>query len=68
MRRSALGRGGLLLTLLLWTDANGVGTLIWASDFAVLAITMLAAVFATTLGGAAAVAAVMMMRLENDGD
>jgi hypothetical protein len=63
-----IGAGWFLLTLPLWTDVNGVGTLIWASDSPALAITMLAAAFAITFGGAAAAAAVMMMRFENDGD
>ena len=27
-----IGAGWLLLALLLWTDVNGVGSLIWASD------------------------------------
>ena len=61
-----IGAGWFLLTLLLWTDVNGVGTLIWASDSSALAITMLAAGFAITFGGAAAAAAVMMMRFKND--
>ena len=63
-----IGAGWFLLTLLLWTDVNGVGTLIWAPDSPLLAITMLAAAFAITFGGVAAAAAVMMMRFENDGD
>jgi hypothetical protein len=63
-----IGAGWLLLTLLLWTDVNGVGALIWASDSPVLAVGMLAAGFAITFGGAAAAAAVMMMRFENDED
>jgi hypothetical protein len=63
-----IGAGWLLLALLLWTDVNGVGTLIWASDSRVLAVAMLAAGFAITFGGAAAAAAVMMMHFENDGD
>jgi len=62
-----IGAGWLLLALLLWTDVNGVGSLIWASDSSVLAVAMLAAGFAITFGGAAAAAAVMMMRSENDG-
>lgn len=63
-----IGAGWLLLALLLWTDVNGVGALIWASDSPVLAVGMLAAGFAITFGGAAAAAAVMMMRFENDED
>jgi hypothetical protein len=63
-----IGAGWLMLALLLWTDVNGVGTLIWASDSRVLAVAMLAAGFAITFGGAAAAAAVMMMHFENDGD
>ncbi len=63
-----IGAGWLLLALLLWTDVNGVGTLIWRSDSAVLAVAMLAAGFAITFGGAASAAAVMMMRSEKDGD
>jgi hypothetical protein len=63
-----IGAGWLLLALLLWTDVNGVGTLIWTSDSRVLAVAMLAAGFAITFGGAAAAAAVMMMRFENDED
>ena len=57
-----------MLALLLWTDVNGVGTLIWASDSPALPVAMLAAGFAITFGGAAAAAAVMMIRFENDGD
>ena len=63
-----IGAGWLLLALLLWTDVNGVGTLIWASDSPVLAVGMLAAGFAITFGGVAAAAAVMMIRFENDED
>ena len=58
----------LLLALLLLTDVNGVGSLIWASESFALALAMLAAGFATTFGGAAAAAAVMMMRFESDQD
>ncbi len=63
-----IGAGWFLLALLLWTDVNGVGTLIWRSDSAVLAVAMLAAGFAITFGGAAAAGAVMMIRFEKDGD
>jgi hypothetical protein len=63
-----IGAGWLLLALLLLTDVNGVGSLIWASESAALAVGMLAAGFAITFGGAAAAAAVMMMRFENDED
>jgi hypothetical protein len=63
-----IGAGWLLLVLLLWTDVNGVATLIWASDSPALPVAMLAAGFAITFGGAAAAAAVMMIRFENDGD
>lgn len=63
-----IGAGWFLLALLLWTNVNGVGTLIWASDSPVLAVAMLAAGFAITFGGAAAAAAVMMIRFENDAD
>ncbi len=63
-----IGAGWLLLALLLWTDVNGVGSLIWRSDSAALAVAMLAAGFAITFGGAAAAAAIMMMRFEKDGD
>jgi hypothetical protein len=61
-----IGAGWFLLALLLWTDVNGVGSLIWASDSSALAIAMLAAGFAITFGGAAAGAAVMMLRFEKD--
>jgi hypothetical protein len=63
-----IGAGWFLLALLLWTNVNGIGTLIWASDSPALAVAMLAAGFAITFGGTAAAAAVMMMRFENDGD
>ena len=63
-----IGAGWLVLALLLLTDVNGVGSLIWASESAALAVGMLAAGFAITFGGAAAAAAVMMMRFENDED
>ena len=63
-----IGAGWLLLALLLWTNVNGVGALIWTSDSPVLAVGMLAAGFAITFGGAAAAAAVMMIRFENDED
>ncbi len=63
-----ISAGWLLLALLLWTNVNGLGALIWASDSPALAVGMLAAGFAITFGGAASAAAVMMMRLENDGD
>ncbi len=63
-----IGAGWLVLALLLWTDVNGVGSLIWASESPALAVGMLAAGFAITFGGAAAAAAVMMIRFENDGD
>ena len=35
--------GWFVLALLLWTDVNGVGSLIWASDSPALAVGMLAA-------------------------
>ncbi len=63
-----IGAGWFLLALLLWTDVNKVGTLIWTSDSPALAVAMLAAGFAITFGGAAAAAAVMMGRFENDGE
>ncbi len=63
-----IGAGWFLLALLLWTDVNGVGTLIWRSDSSLLAVAMLAAGFAITFGGAAAAGAVMMMRFEKDRD
>lgn len=63
-----VGAGWLLLALLLFTDVSGVGTLIWASESPVLPVTMLAAGFAITFGGAAAAAAVMTMRFDNDQD
>ena len=63
-----IAAGWLLLALLLLTDVNGLGALIWASDSAALALGMLAAGFAITFGGAASAGAVMMMRFENDGD
>ena len=63
-----IGAGWLLLALLLATDVNGVGTLIWASETPALPVAMLAAGFAITFGGAAAAAAVMMKRFENDRD
>jgi hypothetical protein len=58
--------GWLLLALLLATDVNGVGALIFASASPALPLAMLAAGFAITFGGAAAAAAVMMLR--DDGD
>ena len=61
-----MGAGWLLLALLLWTDVNGVGSLIWASETPALAVGMLAAAFAITFGGAASAAAVMMLRFEDD--
>lgn len=61
-----IGAGWLLLALLLATDVNGIGALIFASESPALAIAMLAAGFAITFGGAAAAAAVMMMRYEGD--
>ncbi len=63
-----IGAGWFLLALLLWTDVNGIGTLIWRSESALLAVAMLAAGFAITFGGAAAAGAVMMLRFEKDGD
>lgn len=53
--------GWLLLALLLGTDANGIGALIWTSDTPALAIAMLGVAFSVTFGGSAAAAAVMMM-------
>ncbi len=61
-----IGAGWLLLALLLATDVNGVGALIFASELPALPLAMLAAGFAITFGGAAAGAAVMMMRHEGD--
>ncbi len=61
-----IGAGWLFLALLLATDVNGVGALIFASESPALAIAMLAAGFAITFGGAAAAAAIMMMRYEGD--
>jgi hypothetical protein len=61
-----IGAGWLLLALLLLTDVNGVGALIFASETPQLPIAMLAAGFAITFGGAAAAAAIMMLRYEGD--
>jgi hypothetical protein len=61
-----IGAGWLLLALLLLTDVNGIGALIFASETPQLPIAMLAVGFAITFGGAAAAAAVMMMRYEGD--
>jgi len=62
-----IGAGWFLLAMLLLTDVNGVGSLIWSSASPALPIAMLAAGFAITFGGASAAAAVMMLRMENDG-
>jgi hypothetical protein len=61
-----IGAGWLLLALLLATDVNGVGALIFASESPALAIAMLAAGFGITFGGAAAAAAVMTMRYDDE--
>jgi hypothetical protein len=61
-----IGAGWLLLALLLLTNVNGVGALIFSSESPALAIAMLAAGFAITFGGSAAAAAVMMMRYDGD--
>jgi hypothetical protein len=63
-----IGAGWLLLALLLLTDVNGVGALIFSSASPALAIAMLAGGFAITFGGAAAAAAVMMLRYDGDED
>ncbi len=63
-----IGAGWFLLALLLWTNVNGIGTLIWRSESPLLALAMLAAGFAITFGGVAAAGAVMLERFDKDGD
>ncbi len=63
-----IGAGWLLLALLLMTDANGIGSLIWTSETPALAVAMLGVAFSITFGGAAAAAAVMMMSPDSRGD
>jgi hypothetical protein len=53
--------GWLLLTLLVATDVNGMGELIWNSSVPALPLGMLAAAFAITFGGAAMGSAVMLL-------
>ena len=62
-----VGAGWFLLALLLGTDTNGIGALIWKSETPALAIAMLGTAFSTTFGGAAAAAAVMMISPDSGG-
>lgn len=54
------------LTILVYTDMAGLGTLIWESNNPLLALFLLGTGLCVTFGGAAMGAAVMMLPYEDD--